>query len=86
MTFAKEFELKDGTCIEVEFDGYYKFYSGVYSGPPENCYPDEEEWEITNSKITYQELSADQIVELDNTIDDFCDSDECREILMKGDE
>lgn len=38
-----EFEFK---IIELQVTGHASFYPGKYSGPPEDCYPDESESEI----------------------------------------
>ena len=48
-TFAFE-ELPEVMELELELDFTYHHDPGRYSGPPENCYPEEEEAEITLPK------------------------------------
>jgi hypothetical protein len=85
-SFFKEFELSDETLVEVRITGWYKFHPGRYSGPPENCFPDDEEWEVSDCDIITVNLTEEQRKEASEKIDDYCQSDECYEKIKKGDD
>lgn len=41
------FEELPAPDIELDLDYMYRFQRGKYYGPPESCYPDDEDMEIT---------------------------------------
>ena len=48
-----------GDDIEFIVDCYYSFTPGKYSGPPEHCYPDDEEFDVEGVSVVINNIEVD---------------------------
>lgn len=68
-SFDIEFPIeRDGACILLQVVGTYTYDPGNYSGPPENCYPENEEFEYCFKGSWDGELTKEENEYLEESI------------------